>query len=63
MFALNTVVVAIAALAATAQGAPTEATIETRQNPAACPPNGRYCGFYIQANRCMLSSSPNIKRL
>lgn len=45
MFALNTIVVAIAALAATAQGAPTEVTVETRQ--VACPAGVQLCGWRI----------------
>ncbi|KAK3497875.1 uncharacterized protein B0T23DRAFT_438851 [Neurospora hispaniola] len=45
MFALNTIVVAIAALAATAQGAPTETTIESRQ--FACPASVQLCGWRI----------------
>ncbi|KAK3356038.1 hypothetical protein B0H65DRAFT_545264 [Neurospora tetraspora] len=45
MFALNTIVVAIAALAAAAQGAPTEATVETRQ--VACPASVQLCGWRI----------------
>ncbi|KAK1773274.1 hypothetical protein QBC45DRAFT_387835 [Copromyces sp. CBS 386.78] len=45
MFALHTIVVTIAALAATAQGAPAEATVKTRQ--VACPASVKLCGWHI----------------
>ncbi|KAK3495772.1 hypothetical protein B0T13DRAFT_449279 [Neurospora crassa] len=45
MFALNAIIIAIAALAATAQGAPTETTVESRQ--VACPANVQLCGWRI----------------